>query len=411
METQLSVPYRQLFEAAPGLYLVLLPDLQIVAASDAYLQATMTRREQIMGRGLFEVFPDNPDDETATGVSNLRASLDYVREHRRTHTMAVQKYDVRREDGVFEERFWSPLNKPVLNEAGELACIIHRVEDVTDFVRREREGARQQQKIGEMEMEIFKRAQEIQANNRQLQEEIEQRKMAEQSVLSLNKELEAFTYSVSHDLRAPLRIVNGYADILLEDHLDQLDEEGQKYLGAIRKNAARMGQLIDDLLQLSHTGRLQPESRLVQMQELVEQVITEQQALNGGPVTIRTGPLEPAVCDSGLVRQVWTNLIANAIKYSGKHPAPLVEISSVKTGNEILYTVRDNGAGFDMKYAHKLFGVFQRLHRATEFEGTGIGLALVRSIVSKHGGRVSATGEPGKGASFSFSLPTNNQIL
>src|SRR5690349_2106584 len=177
-----ALDFRRLFESAPGLYLILTPDLTIIAVSDAYLAATMTEREAIMGRGLFEVFPDNPDDPAADGVSNLRASLNSVLRTRKPHTMAVQKYDIRRPDGSFEVRYWSPLNKPVLNEAGELTYIIHRVEDVTSFVQMQEEHRRNEEvtevlrrKVQEMEMEIYKRSREIHAANVDLERRVQER--------------------------------------------------------------------------------------------------------------------------------------------------------------------------------------------------------------------------------------------
>lgn len=379
--------YELLFQSAPGLYLVLTPELRIVGASDAYLQATMTKWAEIKGRGIFDVFPDNPDDPAATGVSNLRTSLGFVVENKATHTMAVQKYDIRRPDGSFEERYWSPMNKPVLRDK-ELLYIIHRVEDVTEFVKLKKELHGQ---VQEMEMEIFNRAREIQENNKSIQQ--------------LNKELEAFSYSVSHDLRAPLRIIDGYADIMKSDYQDKLGDEGNRVLAVIQTNAKRMGRLIDDLLDLSRMGKKELIKQEVDMNKLLRTVVEEQRYANGNKVEIKIESLEPATCDSSLVRQVWINLLSNAVKYTGKAEAPQVQISSSRKEEEIIYSIKDNGVGFDMKYAGKLFGVFQRLHKPAEFEGTGIGLALVQRIISKHNGRVWANAEPGKGATFSFSLP------
>lgn len=404
--------FHRLFESAPGLYLVLLPDLTIVAVSDAYLQATMTQREQILGRGLFDVFPDNPDDPEATGVSNLRTSLNQVLQKGKAHTMAVQKYDIRKPDGTFEERHWSPLNKPVLDDNGDLLYIIHRVEDVTEFVRLKKNEARQQKlsedmrlRMQEMETEIYKRAQEIQDNNKKLLTEITERKKAEQQLELVNKELEAFSYSVSHDLRAPLRIMDGYTDILISDYKDKLDEEGVRTMGIIKANARRMGQLIDDLLNLSHIGRKELIFELTDMNKLVKSVIKEEFSQNGHHASIQTESLAATRCDSNLMRQVWINLISNAIKYSSKEQYPEILIRSRQEKNEIIYSIKDNGVGFDMKYASKLFGVFQRLHKITEFEGTGIGLALINRILTRHNGKIWAESEKGKGATFYFSLP------
>lgn len=239
-----------------------------------------------------------------------------------------------------------------------------------------------------------------------------ERKVAERTeALALaNKELEAFTYSVSHDLRAPLRIIDGFADILVTDYADKLDAEGNRVLGVIMSNARRMGQLIDDLLKLSHLGRKEIDTTTVNMNSLVKSALDEQLPLYNHPqLNITSDLLLSAVCDSHLILQVWNNLLSNALKYSGKQADPRIHISSYKSGNKIVYSVKDNGVGFDMLYVHKLFGIFQRLHKITEFEGTGVGLALVQRIITKHKGDVWAESEIGKGATFFFSLPGKNK--
>jgi len=249
------VEFKTLFESAPGLNLVLLPNLTIVAVSNAYAKATMTVREDILGKGLFEVFPDNPGDADADGVSNLSASLNYVLQHKEAHTMAVQKYDIRRPDGTFEVRYWSPLNTPVLNQKGEVDYIIHRVEDVTDFIKLKEEDAARNKlteglysRLHQTEIEIFKRSAEIQEINKKLLEEISERKKHEEVVkqlnadlLDINRELESFSYSVSHDLRAPLRAISGFSQILVEDYGKQLDGEAHRIINTIVGNAQKMG--------------------------------------------------------------------------------------------------------------------------------------------------------------------------
>jgi PAS domain S-box-containing protein len=238
-----------------------------------------------------------------------------------------------------------------------------------------------------------------------ISEDITEKKMQSDLNQQLNKELEAFTYTVSHDLRAPLRAINGYANMLEEDYSKQVDEEGKRLLNVIRYNAEKMGQLIDDLLAFSKLGRKELERAMENMNELVEGVMIEISKSAPNNATIKIDQLHPAKVDYGLIHQVWYNLLSNAIKYSSKKDKPEIEISSRIEGNEIIYSVKDNGVGFNMKYADKLFGVFQRLHRMDEFEGTGVGLAIVQRIVAKHNGRVWATAEPDKGATFSFSLP------
>jgi light-regulated signal transduction histidine kinase (bacteriophytochrome) len=248
-----------------------------------------------------------------------------------------------------------------------------------------------------------KAEEEIKILNESLEKKVTDRTAQLEAV---NKELEAFTYSVSHDLRAPLRIIDGYTEMLVSDYQNKLDEEAKRMFGIITGNVRKMGQLIDDLLNLSQTGRKELLLYPADMNKLVKSVIDEQLSLNGEkPPDIKIENLLPAKCDSGLLQQVWSNLISNAIKYSGKQEKPVIRINSFRQNGEIVYQIKDNGVGFDMKYAGQLFGVFQRLHKATEFEGTGVGLALVKRIVAKHNGRVWAESEPGKGAIFFFSLP------
>jgi PAS domain S-box-containing protein len=224
---------------------------------------------------------------------------------------------------------------------------------------------------------------------------------------SANKELEAFAYSVSHDLRAPLRIIDGYTEMLVSEYHDKIDEEGKRMMGVITGNARKMGLLIDDLLNFSHLGRKELIILPVKMEEMVKSVLEEQISPKQKKVEVKTNKLEPANCDSNLIRQVWVNLISNALKYSKNRKKQLIEISSFKKENELVYMVKDNGVGFDMQYAGKLFGVFQRLHKVTEFEGTGVGLALAHRIVTRHGGRMWAEAEEDKGATFYFSLSCN----
>jgi PAS domain S-box-containing protein len=226
---------------------------------------------------------------------------------------------------------------------------------------------------------------------------------------SSNKELESFSYSVSHDLRAPLRAIDGFAEMIEEDYAAKLDAEARRYLGVIRENSKRMGMLIDDLLAFSRLGRQAVSKAEIDVGSLVREVIAElRHSLpprgNAAP-RIEVGPLPVVRGDRALLRQVWTNLIANALKYSSKAEQPLILIGGSAGEQENEYYVRDNGVGFDMMYVEKLFGVFQRLHRADEFSGTGVGLAIVHRVVARHGGRVWAEGKINEGAVFSFALP------
>lgn len=222
---------------------------------------------------------------------------------------------------------------------------------------------------------------------------------------AVNKELEAFSYSVSHDLRAPLRVINGYAKILEEDYGSSLGDEARKLLETVQVNAIRMSELIDSLLSFARLGKLEVTKVAVNMNDLVAEVLAELKRATNHRAEVCAGELHPAFGDPILLKQVMVNLISNAVKYSSKKESPRVEICSGLSGDTVIYSVRDNGAGFDMKFADRLFGVFQRLHRPTEFEGTGVGLATVKRIVTKLGGSIRAESEPGKGATFYVSLP------
>ncbi len=238
-----------------------------------------------------------------------------------------------------------------------------------------------------------------------ISEDITEQKKSEDAIVSLNKELEAFTYSVSHDLRAPLRAVSGYSNMLEEDCGKKLGVEGKRILGVIKYNAEKMGHLIDDLLAFARLGKKEIEKIEENMHELVEGVLLELNKLFSHHAEIKIGKLHKVKTDYGLMHQVMLNLISNAIKYSSKKKNPVIEINSRKSGGEIIFCVKDNGVGFDMRYVGKLFGVFQRLHSSEEFEGTGVGLAIVQRIIAKHHGRVWAEGKINGGAAFYIALP------
>ena len=223
---------------------------------------------------------------------------------------------------------------------------------------------------------------------------------------SVNKELESFSYSVAHDLRAPLRAVHGYAQMLKEDFITQLDPEANRVMNNIMHYAKKMGQLIDDLLTFSRLGRKELVEGNIPMHDIVTNLCSEiKNENNHRNIQFKINELQAAQGDSVIIKQAWVNLISNAVKYSRLNEKPVIEIGSEVKGDEIIYYIKDNGVGFDMRYADKLFGVFQRLHSEKEFEGTGVGLAIVHRIMSKHGGRIWAEGKVNEGAIFYFSLP------
>lgn len=247
-----------------------------------------------------------------------------------------------------------------------------------------------------------KAEEQIRLLNAELQTNIQQLEIT-------NSELESFSYSVSHDLRAPLRAMNGYSKMLEEDYEFVIDSEGKRLLSNIQLNARKMGNLIDDLLTFSRLGRKEVIKSLINNKELVNDVLIEIKNLTNYCAEIKLSQLPHSYADQALIRQVWLNLLSNAVKYSAKKEKPVIEIGFTKLENEIMFFVKDNGAGLNMQYADKLFGVFQRLHNPNEFEGTGIGLAIVHRIITKHGGRVWAESRINEGATFYFILPDNRK--
>jgi PAS domain S-box-containing protein len=253
--------------------------------------------------------------------------------------------------------------------------------------------------------------------------DIMERKQSEEAIQELNKsleikitertielteavkDLEAFSYSVSHDLRSPLRVITGYARLLLTDHQAGMNSEAREFIDTILDNSKRMGQLIDDLLNFSRMGRKAIYKSAVNMTQMVTEIVTEvQKADDSTTKNIIIHELAPAHCDMAMTKQVWINLVSNAIKYSGKKSKPVIEIGSIPRFNETIYYIKDNGAGFDMRFAKNLFGVFKRLHDRADYDGTGVGLALAHRIIRMHEGRIWAEAEVGKGATFFFTL-------
>ncbi len=278
------------------------------------------------------------------------------------------------------------------------------------------ENARRHEEIrrqaAELKREILERKcaeEEIQ----KLNEELERRVMERTAELAeANQELEAFSYSVSHDLRAPLRHMHGFSKVLLEEFGPALDPAAQRHLQCIHEAAQHMGHLVDDLLNLSRVGRQQLSRQAIRLGGLVEEVLVElQPELQGRQLDWRIGVLPTAECDPSLMKQVFMNLLSNAAKYTRLREGAVIEVGQMAAadGSPVIF-VQDNGIGFNMKYADKLFGVFQRLHRQEDFEGTGVGLAIVQRIVHKHGGRVWAEAEPNKGAAFYFTLGPPGQV-
>jgi two-component system sensor kinase len=245
-----------------------------------------------------------------------------------------------------------------------------------------------------------------------LGESLRERDLVEEKLRRRNEELKAFTDSVSHDLRAPVRAINEFAKIILDEHADQLDQEGARLLNVVRENCGLMGTLIEGLLELSRLDRQVLEPRKLNMNELVEEVIQDLESQTpDSRREVTLGPLPSARGDHTLIRQVWFNLLSNAVKFSCSRDVSRIQVDGRITGEGSTYWVKDNGAGFEMASAEKLFNVFKRLHSGEEFEGTGVGLSIVKRIVERHGGRVWAEGKVDEGATLWFTIPVSEGVL
>jgi signal transduction histidine kinase len=291
--------------------------------------------------------------------------------------------------------------------ADEVGMLVQAFASMRDELRRQRaELQEEHQRVVDEARERQRAEAEVRLLNSLLEQRVAQRTA---ELEAANRELESFSYSVSHDLRAPLRAIDGFSHLLEADYRELLDEDGRHYLETVRANAGKMAQLIDDILAFSRMGRQEIARQVVDVAELTREVFAELQApIAGHRLRLDVQALPPARGDRAMLRQVLVNLLANAIKFSSTRDEGVIEVGCSEGPQENEYFVRDNGVGFDMQYADKLFGVFQRLHTAYEFPGTGIGLAIVKRIVTRHGGRVWAEGKVDGGATFRFTLPAAN---
>jgi signal transduction histidine kinase len=395
-----------LFEAGPGALLVLDPELRIVAVSDEYLAATMTRREEILGRGLFEVFPDNPDDSAATGESNLRASLDRVRKHLVADSMAVQQYDIRRpiaEGGGFEVRYWSPVNTPLVDGRGHLRHIVHRVADVTEFVQLKQHDAQQSELTSElrertlqMEAEILRRSAELAQANQELRK--------------ANVAKDEFLSRVSHELRTPLTSISGFGELLLHS---ELTSEQQEWTSIIRQASSHLSSLIDEVLDIStvESGLISLSLSPVALRPLFHEVIALIRPIADRRKVVIHEPTFAgghgyAFADRQRLKQVLINLLINAVKYNRAEGDVRVAVAGGE-GERTRISVSDTGPGIDQASQERLFVAFERLDAAaTEVQGTGLGLALSRKLVEAMHGTIGVTSFPGEGSTFWVEMPS-----
>jgi signal transduction histidine kinase len=398
--------FQLLFEASPEVLLVLLPDaprFTMVAATGSRLVATHTTREATIGRGLFEVFPDNPDDPEATGTSNLRASLERVIATRASDTMAVQKYDIRGPDGSFQVKYWSPKNIPVLSADGEVRYILHRVEDVTELVHASEEGAQLRGRTQEMEREVVARSLELAVAVRHLRD-------ANAKLGELDAAKTAFFSNVSHEFRTPLTLMLGPLDDGLADSDEPLGPRQSARVELARDNALRLLKLVNALLDFSRleAGRLRAHFAPLDISTFtLELAGMFQSAFERAGIRFVVDcrpPSGPVWVDRDMWEKIVPNLISNAFKFtlSGE-----ISVRLRDEPDDVVLEVADTGSGIpEAELSH----IFERFHRVAgasgrTLDGTGIGLALVRELVELHGGRVSVESEVGRGSTFRVTIP------
>ncbi|HEY1444586.1 MAG TPA: ATP-binding protein [Acidimicrobiales bacterium] len=416
----LAPDFQTLFQSAPGLYLVLDPDLTIVAASDAYLAATLAARSDIVGRNIFEAFPDNPDDPVTEGTRNLKASFDRVRRELRDDSMSVQKYDMPRPEsagGGFEERFWSPHNSPVLDADGSLAYIIHEVQDVTDFIRvvRERENKPpfEQSRLDAMEAEIVRRAREVADAGRALKEANEQLEILYARSQELDRLKTQFFSNVSHELRTPLSLILGPAERLLADAGLPADDPVRHDLEVILRNARVLLTHVNDLLDTAkvEAAKLDLTYAELDMSRLVRLVANsfETLAVDRAVHFIVVAPEgEVAVeVDPGRVQQVLLNLLSNAFKFTPADGTVRIEMREVSGSDAVRIEIADSGPGIAIDHREEVFERFRQLEGTARRKtaGTGLGLHIARELVLLHGGYIEVDDAPEGGALFVVELP------
>jgi PAS domain S-box-containing protein len=365
--------FESLFESAPGSILVVNSRGRIVRVNAETERKFGYHREELVGQPIETLIPSRYTERHRGHTTNY-----FEKPRVRPMGAGIELFAKRKDGSEFPvDILLGPLESGGPQPEGD-QLVLSIVYDLTDRKRTQTE-------IQNLNRELERRIGELEA---------------------VNRELEAFSYSVSHDLRAPLRAIYGFSQMLEEDYGKTIDAEGNRLLKVIQDNTKQMGQLIDDLLAFSRLGRQSPAYGPVDMGELAKAVSEELQNENSGrKLAFTIGALPPATGDRAMLRQVLVNLISNAVKFTRNRETAQIEIGALPDGEETAYFVRDNGVGFEMQYASKIFGVFQRLHRQQDFEGTGVGLAIVQRVVSRHGGKIWAESTPGEGATFFFTLP------
>ncbi|MGO4613863.1 ATP-binding protein [Nocardia sp. 2YAB30] len=410
------IDFRRLFESAPGLILVLDPSLRIVAVTDAYARATMTERARILGRGVFEIFPDNPEYADAKGVRNLRVSLERVLRDRVTDAMPVLRYDIRRPDSTFEERFWSVSNSPVIDSSGELRYIINRVEDVTEFMRLQASGVAQQREAAalrattqRMEQEVFARAHEVAEANRQLKEANAELADLYARTKELDELKSQFFANVSHELRTPLMLILAPAQKQLDATTD--DSSNRADLELIIRNARMLVGQVNNLLDASklEAGALQPDYARVDVAELARLSAAYFESLavdRGVEFTVDARQPITATLDPEHLQRILLNLLSNAFKFTESGGTVRCSVCAGRD-DRLIIEVADSGPGIPVEKRSVVFDRFRQIDGGPTrtVGGTGLGLSIVRDLVRLHRGEVTITTAPEGGAMVIVDLP------
>lgn len=414
-----DIDYRAIVEGLPGLFLILDAELKIVGVSNAYNRATMTRRDDMLGKGIFEVFPDNPDDPAADGVRNLLASLQRVLKSATADTMAVQKYDIRKPDhegGGFEERYWSPINSPVLNADGRVRYIVHKVEDVTEFIRLKQTGLEQSrynehlsERAATMEADIYERTREVAAASALLKNTNQALEEAKAAAEAANRAKSAFLATMSHEIRTPMNGVLGVANLLRRTPLDQRQHD---YLDKIQTSGEHLLAIINDILDFSkiEAGKVQLAVDDFVLGDLIRDTWTligerarakglKQQTACGQPGLVLRG-------DKLRIEQALVNFLGNAVKFTDQGSVTLscrIEDES-ETGYLMRFEVADTGIGMTAEQQSRVFDAFEQADSSTsrKYQGTGLGLAITKRIAQLMGGETGVNSTPGQGSIFWF---------
>ncbi|MBI2785038.1 MAG: response regulator [Legionella longbeachae] len=408
--TNEEIDFKAIFESAPELFLILDKNFTIIGVSDCYLQSTMVTREQIIGKNIFEVFPDNPEDPHATGVSNLRESLNRVLKNKTHDTMAIQKYDIRRpkeKGGGYEERYWSPVNSPVLDNHKKIKYIIHRVEDVTAFIKLKKSRSEQlkimkelRTRTGEMELEIYQRAQEIQKVNKQLQD-------ANSHLASIDQMKTQFFSNISHELRTPLMLILGSVDTLLKDK--SLVSLQIKKIQLIKESALLLLSHVNDLLDIAKfdARKLKIKYYAVDFVHLIKKILslfeTDIEA-KGLHISCDFPKKLLIEIDNEKIERVILNLLTNSIKFNPHNG--IIHLKLSKKNNHATFLIADNGPGIPPKFREVIFERFFQMEETMRHSaGTGLGLAIAKDFVQLHNGKISVQKSSLGGACFVIRIP------